>query len=183
MQSSQDVMSQPFSIEGRLGPPEANRGRRIPESWSFLMYRFFYICRTGGPQWQCCTVIPSETWFPFHPVPLASSLKWYCVCCGAKYMRTFGMLIEIKVQGCWYYVKIDTPQHVNLHTSSWERAVMSSGDLRAMLNHVTPHKHSILRPITQADVFCEIRHSDHNAYKITPAVYESLPHFDWRGDV
>ena len=146
-------------------------------------FRFFYMCLAGGAEWPCYTVIPSKTWSTLHEDPLASKQRWYCVCCGAKYMTKFGMIVEIEIQGDFYYVKADIPPGLeDTRRMSLEQRLMPSGprDLVARLTHVTPHTKQILRPITQRDVMVNIKFADQNAYKILAGAYETLPHFDWR---
>ncbi len=90
------------------------------------------------------------------------------------------MIVEIKVGGNFYYVKADIPlEIVDLQDMIKEENLpgLSSVD------HVTPHKNEILRPITitQDDVAVERTNTQFvkNAYKITPEFYETLPLFDW----
>lgn len=147
-------------------------------------HRFLYVCLAGKER-TCFTVIPSVTWFPSPEDALASKQRWCCVSCGAGHRTGFGVVIEIESSGYWYYVKADIPLDLDdLHPRRLEQTLMPAGprDLLAMLNHAAPHKYEILKPITQADVLVngKTKYSDHNAYKILAADYETLPHFDWR---
>jgi hypothetical protein len=160
---------------------------QYPDEWGCNMnkqgdvtcaFRSFYICLAGGGEYQCYAVIPSKTWETFHKDPLATRQWWYCICCGARYKTKFGMIVEFKVGGNFYYVKADiAPEFVDLQDMIKEENLpwMSSVD------HVTPHKNEILRPITQDDVAVGGTNTQFvkNAYKITPEFYETLPLFDW----
>jgi hypothetical protein len=153
---------------------------RSREGEVLYAFRCFYICLAGAAEWPCMTVIPSKAWSTLAIV------KRYCVCCGGTYQKTkFGLVIEIQIQGkWWYYVKADIPPDLDdLHPMSLEQTLMPAGPrhLVAMLEHVAPHKHEILTPITEDDV----RHGPktkfgQNACKITPTDYEALPSFDWQ---
>ena len=143
-------------------------------------YRCFYMCRAAPAQCACYTAFPGKTWGACHNDPLASKLN--CICCGTRYSAHFGLLIEIEISGNYYYVKADGPPG-DLEALSLEQTLMPSGptDLRAMLNHIAPHKDAILRPIRQDEVFDEYTTKfAQNAFKITPDDYETLPRFDWR---
>ena len=147
-------------------------------------FRSFYICLAGGAQ-PCYTVMPSKTWRTFHEDPLASKQRWYCVCCGAKYLTKFGMLIEIEIRGVFYYVKAEIPPDnlEDLRAMWLEQTLKPSRpeDLYEMLKLVTPHASGILKPIEPSDVFVGYQTKyDPNAYKITSSAYNSLPNFDWQ---
>ena len=148
-------------------------------------FRSFYICLSGGAEWPCYTVIPSKTWSTLHEDPLASKQRWYCICCGAKYMTRFGMIIELQIGSGFYYVKAEIPpDHTeDLRAMHLEETLKPKDprDLFDKLKLVTPHQNEILRPIKQAEVKEEVTRTkfDISAYKILPEAYKQLPKFDW----
>jgi hypothetical protein len=156
-------------------------------------FRSFHIClaeeKKNSWQWMgCCyTVTPSKTLSTFHTDPMASRQRWYCICCGAKYKKRFGMLIEIEDHGSFYYAKTDypSPDLEDLRALSLEATLEPSGcqDLFDRLKFVTPHegRRQIFRPICQDEVrpnWPKAKY-DPNVYKIRPSVYRALPYFDW----
>ena len=145
-------------------------------------FRSFYICLAGG-QHPCNTVIPSKTWSTKHKDPLATKQRWYCICCGAKYLVKFGMVIEIQVDGTSSYVKADIPPDnlEDLRAMKLEQTLQPKDPdhLFAMLKLVTPQKSAILRPITQDEVLDKTKF-DKNAFKIDASAYKQLPHFEWQ---
>ena len=144
-------------------------------------FRSFYICLAGG-DFPCCTVIPMKTWGGTLRTddPFAFNSRWYCVC-KARYKAQFGMIIEIEVEGKFYYVKAELPPG-NLMNLKAMLNPSSPEELLAMLkhDHVTPHKKQILSLDTQADVVGGTTTKfDQRAYKIDASAYKDLRHFKW----
>ena len=147
-------------------------------------FRSFYICLSGGAE-PCGAVIPSKTWRTFHEDPLAPKQRWYCVCCGAKYLTKFGMIIELEIRGEIFYVKAEIPPHSleDLRAMWLEETLKPSRpeELYDMLKLVTPQKSKILRPMCPSDVLDAYQtRYDPNAYKITSSAYKTLPNFNWQ---
>ena len=55
-------------------------------------YSVFYICRAGSADLKCNTLMLSKAWQPRH-----GSLRWKCMCCGARYNSKFGMVVEVRL--------------------------------------------------------------------------------------
>ena len=83
-------------------------------------FNYYFVCMAGGPANTCWTMISSKNWIQYHVDPIANGQRWYCKVCGARYMRSFGVLIEI-VQ----------PQHAARYMMA-EYPPSSIGDVRAM---------------------------------------------------
>jgi hypothetical protein len=57
--------------------------------------RVYYVCKSGGEEYPCNTLIASKDWRTLHDDPLATKQRWYCKECNAKYMVRFGVVIEL----------------------------------------------------------------------------------------
>ena len=72
-------------------------------------FRSYYTCQSGGEGYECLTVITSKAWRRRFEDPLATKQRWKCTWCGAKYKTWMGVIIEIKKDGVFYYLKAEIP--------------------------------------------------------------------------
>jgi hypothetical protein len=61
--------------------------------------RAWYVCMSdGNGLWEPCgTIMPAKHWHRRFEDVGCSKQRWYCVCCGKRYLTKYGMLVEIHI--------------------------------------------------------------------------------------
>ena len=70
-------------------------------------FNCYYVCMAHKP--PCCSLIESKAWDRMHKDDLAAvGQRWYCDCL-ARYKTTWGVLVEIVMQGSYMYCRAGLP--------------------------------------------------------------------------
>ena len=102
------------SFEKCEDPAAMRRAADYTDEWfvdeeTKTAFRSFYVCKAGGVEWPCNTVIVSAAWDRMHADPEAYKQRWYCNVCGAKYMTKFGVMLEFVICGTSYFMQAPFP--------------------------------------------------------------------------
>jgi hypothetical protein len=72
--------------------------------------RVYYVCKSGGTEWPCNTLISSKEWRTLHDDPMATKQRWYCKECNARYATRFGVVCELQMgDGKLRYCQAELP--------------------------------------------------------------------------
>jgi hypothetical protein len=72
-------------------------------------FNYYFVCKAGGVNNICWTMINSKNWTQFFEDPIADKQRWYCKVCRARYKTGFGVLIEIVQKDTVKYMMADYP--------------------------------------------------------------------------
>jgi hypothetical protein len=72
-------------------------------------FNYYFVCKAGGVNNICWTMINSKNWTQFFEDPIADGQRWYCKVCLARYKTSFGVLIEIVQKHAVNYMMADYP--------------------------------------------------------------------------
>jgi hypothetical protein len=112
-------------------------------------FNYYFVCRAGGSQYPCWTMINSKFWTTLHPDPIADKQRWYCKVCRAKYKTRFGVLIELVQDGSAKYIMAEFPPDsmVDARGMAIEekyKHVKSPADLLAAVPNLIPRYELVL---------------------------------------
>jgi len=146
----------------------------------------FYICRAGGTNTECNTLILSKVWARQHEDILASKQRWKCRCCGAKYLTKFGMVVEIRlVSGGTMLALADCcdADDKDLHTLILQEKfghAQTPEELYDLIPTVLPQENAFLRKAVQRE-FWNGQPADFGVYKLLNwDILEGARKWDWK---
>jgi hypothetical protein len=117
-------------------------------------FNYYFVCKAGGANNVCWTMINSKNWTQLHEDPIADGQRWYCKICGAKYKTSFGVLIEIVQQHAVSYMMADYPPDSigDVRAAAMEREHANANtpaELFAAVPNLVPESKLHLQPIDQ----------------------------------
>ena len=147
----------------------------------------FYICRAGGKDTECNTLILSKEWSRRHADILAPKQRWKCRCCGAKYATKFGMVVEMRlVSGGTMLTVADCCDHddKDLHTLILQETyanVQTPEELYDRIPIVLPQENSLIRKAVPSDFWKGQEPTTFGVYKLLNwGVLKGAKQWNWK---
>ena len=94
----EETMGKQRSFLDHADPAAMRRAADYSDQWfkhDTGAFNVYYICKAGGTDYPCNTLILSDDWDRLHAEPDAVKQRWYCPVCHTRYKTKFGVLTEI----------------------------------------------------------------------------------------
>jgi hypothetical protein len=138
--------------------------------------RYYFICKAGATNWKCLSLLASKEWTQLFPdTAWCSGQRWYCRTCAARYRAGFGVIVEVRKGGHFYYMQAECPPdgvidvRAMMHEEKYAKTKkLSAAELYALLPTTRPTPTSFV--IEQGNGFMKF---------INEATLETLPEWKW----
>ena len=137
----------------------------------------FYICRAGAVDSQCNTLILNKDWMRTREDIWAPKQKWKCRCCGTRYLRKFGMVVEIRWVSGGSSLSLapctdedDEDWHALILQDRF-RDVNTAQELYDLIPTVVPQKSPFLRKAIVSDFWEPSNFQEHCVYIYIYGIY------------
>jgi hypothetical protein len=147
----------------------------------------FYVCLAGGSN-PCGTLMSSKAWDRLHADALSLKQRWYCRCCGGRYMTRYGCLVQlVHPSGRTHYARSEVPlEEEDSKAMFLEDTIDPSSpeDLFSRIPDAVPVEGDMLRKAAAGDFWGNRdRHADldNGVYKMLQVEqFKALPLWPWK---